>query len=140
MVKFSLTDYIILKIEDRNGDIYQINTYGKNKCMISEPGATGALGKNRSQMIYQSMIHMAKMEPERYTIIVDNGDMVGYTHMPVHTIAGIVNMYPHFIETGQKHWIDLCERFWQETIKTHEYDQDHNIPTNYYTNWDPVMA
>ena len=137
MEKF--TDFIILKIEDRNGDIYQINTYGKNKCMISEPGVIGVIGKNWSQMVYQSMIHMAKMEPDRYTVIVDNGDLARYTHMPVHTLCGIINMYQHFVETGQKHWIDLCEKFWQESLLTHTYDEDHNIPTNYYTNWDPVM-
>lgn len=129
-------NFIILKIEDRNGDIYQINTSGKTKCIISEPYASGILGKNRTCMVYQSMMHMAKLEPERYTAIVDNGDMLGYTHMPVHTHQGIVNMYLHFVETEQKHWIEMCDKFWSETARVLAYDEDHNLNTNYYTGWD----
>ena len=129
-------DFIILKIEDRNGDIYQINTNGAKKCLISEPSQTGILGKNRTCMVYQSMLHTAKLEPERYSIIVDNGDFCGYTHMPVHTLQGITNMYLHFVETRQKHWIDLCEKFWSETTRVCAYDEEHGINTNYYTGWD----
>jgi hypothetical protein len=136
MTQKPFINFIVLKIEDRNGDIYQINTHGKNKCMIEEPAQSGVLGKNRTCLVYQSMTHMVKMEPERYTIIVDNGDLVGYTHMPVHTLDGILNMYLYFVETGQKHWIDLSDRFWQETVKTCAYNEDHNIRANYYTGWD----
>ena len=136
MMKSQFENFIVLKIEDRNGDIYQINTYGKTKCLISEPNATGALGKNRTCMVYQSMMLMAKMEPERYTVVVDNGDLLGYTHYPVHTYQGIINMYSHFVETGQKHWIELCKKFWVETARVLAYDEEHNLNTNYYTGWD----
>jgi len=127
---------IILKIEERNGAIYQITQTGKYRFVHEGMGGKQTAGKCMTGFEYQILVDMVKMEPERFNLIVDNGDLIGLSHLSVHTIPGILRMYPHFVDTDQGERIARCEKELVRTQKVVEYDQEHGIKTNFYTGWD----
>ena len=127
---------IILEIRENNGDIYRITQTGKYRFITEAPGSTHTGGKSYLGFMYQILVDMAKMEPERFTITADSGSALGFQHMSVFTMEGILRLFPMFYDGNEQSRIERCENEIIRLQKITEYDQEHEIKTGYYTGWD----
>ena len=128
---------VIIEIKENNGNVYRITQTGKYRFVFEGPGSIHKGGKSYLGFTYQILVDMVKLEPERFDLIIDNGQSLGFKHQSVHTIEGIIKLYPMFISNKEKSWIETCWRELRRTQKVIAYDQEHGIKTIFYTGWDP---
>jgi hypothetical protein len=78
------SDQVLIWIEDPAGAIYRITRKSGSRFLHEGPAGKQVCSKTGTGFTYQLLTHMVKMEPERFTIIIDHGkELLGINHMPV---------------------------------------------------------
>ena len=128
---------VIIEIKENNGNTYRITQTGKYRFISEGPGTIHKGGKSHIGFTYQILVDMVKLEPERFDLVIDNGQLLGFEHYSIHTLEGIIKLYPMFYSGKEEHWIETCWRELDRAQKVIAYDQEHGIKTQFYTGWDP---
>jgi hypothetical protein len=120
-------DQVLIWIEDPAGTIYRITRKSGSRYLHEGPAGKQVCSKTGTGFAYQLLTHMVKMEPERFTIIIDHGkELLGIDHMPV-----ISQDFILFLHRQRGDSTEYTERQLLETRRTVDYDQEHGIKTNF---------
>jgi hypothetical protein len=120
-------DTVLIWIEDNNNhDIYRISVKSTYRYLHEYNQDKQLTGKCGTGFSYQILTHMVKMEPERFTIIIDNGKRYGFSHMPVTSMD-----FQLFLHDIRKDSNEYTETALLELQKTVQYDMEHGINTNF---------